>query len=129
MKKERIKYLISFILLLAIEVCIALYVHDRFVRPYIGDVLVVVVIYCLLRVILPEGIKGLPLYIFLFAALVELLQYFRLVEQLGLQNNTFLRIVIGSTFDIKDILCYAVGCALLRVYEIIFLKNKRKKDK
>ncbi len=118
MQKEKMKYLVSFILLLSIEVCIALFIHDQFVRPYIGDVLVVVVIYCFIRIILPKAIKGLPLYIFLFATLVEVLQYFRLVEQLGLQNNTFLRILIGSTFDIKDIICYAVGCALLGGYEL-----------
>ena len=118
MQKEKMKYLVSFILLLSIEVCIALFMHDQFVRPYIGDVLVVVVIYCFIRIILPKAIKGLPLYIFLFATLVEVLQYFRLVEQLGLQNNTFLRILIGSTFDIKDIICYAVGCALLGGYEL-----------
>lgn len=125
MTKERMKYLLGFIVLLMVEICIAVYVHDQFVRPYIGDILVVVVIYCFIRIFFPESIKGLPLDIFLFATLVEVLQYFHIVERLGLQNNTILRILIGSTFDIKDIICYGVGCALLMGYEKIFFKEKK----
>ena len=53
-----------------IEVLIAIYVHDAFVRPYIGDVLVVVVIYTFIRIFVPERCKLLPLYVFIFAALV-----------------------------------------------------------
>ena len=41
---KRIGYAIATVILLLIEVLIAIYVHDAFVRPYIGDVLVVVVI-------------------------------------------------------------------------------------
>lgn len=42
---KRIGYAIATVILLLTEVLIALYVHDAFVRPYIGDVLVVIVIY------------------------------------------------------------------------------------
>jgi hypothetical protein len=42
-KKVRIKYLIVFTVLLSIEVLIAIYVHDTFIRPYVGDMLVVIV--------------------------------------------------------------------------------------
>lgn len=107
------------VLLLGIEVVIALFVHDRFVRPYVGDMLVVVVIYTFIRIFIPEKIRLLPLYIFVFAAGVEGLQYFRIVERLGLWDNLFLRILIGSVFDWKDIVCYAVGCLLLSGFEII----------
>ena len=113
MSKMRIKYLMGFLVLLIIEVLIALYVHDDFIRPYIGDVLVVMVLYCFVRIFIPNGVKLMPLYIFIFAAGVEVLQYFSLVEVLGLENNRFLRILIGSVFDVKDIICYSVGCAVI----------------
>lgn len=116
-RKQRISYAIAFVILLVIEVLIALFVHDTFIRPYIGDVLVVVVLYMALRIFIPNGCKFLPLYIFLFAALVECLQFFNLTQILGVENNTFLRIVIGSVFDVKDILCYGVGSILLGIYE------------
>ena len=56
--------MLLFLALLATEVLIALFVHDDFVRPYLGDVLVVPVIFFLLRAAFPERIKLLPLYIF-----------------------------------------------------------------
>ena len=40
-KAGRWRYFVIFLLLLIIEVLIALYVHDDFIRPYIGDVLVI----------------------------------------------------------------------------------------
>ncbi len=116
-KKQRIKYTITLVLLLFIEVLIALYVHDSFVRPYIGDVLVVIVLYCFIRIFIPDKFRLLPLYIFIFAAGVEVLQYFRLIQILGLENNIFLRVLIGSVFDMKDIGCYGVGSVILGVIE------------
>jgi hypothetical protein len=112
-KKKRIGYAITFLVLFIMETLIALYVHDDIIRPYIGDMLVVILIYCFIRIIIPMGYKWLPFYIFLFAAGIECLQYFHLVQLLGLQEYTFWRIVIGSTFDLKDIMCYGVGCILL----------------
>ena len=47
--KKRIFYIISFLVIFCIEVLIALYVRDNFVRPYIGDVLVVVLVYSFVR--------------------------------------------------------------------------------
>lgn len=115
--KKRINYAIVFLLLIVVEVMIALFVHDSFIRPYIGDVLVVIVLYAGIRVFIPESYRLLPLYIFVFATLVEFLQYFKLVELLGLENNMVLRVLIGTVYDIKDILCYGVGCLLLGIYE------------
>ncbi len=112
-EKKRVAYGIATVVLFIIELLIALFVHDDFIRPYVGDVLVVVLLYTFVRIFLPEGVRLLPLYIFLFAAGVEVLQYFRIVEVLGLSDNRILSVVIGSVFDVKDIVCYGVGCVLL----------------
>ncbi len=120
---RRVKYLLLFIVFLLIEVFIALFVNDRFIRPYLGDVLVVVVIYYFVRIFVTDRIAILPLLIFIFAAAVEILQYFNLVERLGFTDNIFMRVLIGSVFDVKDILCYGVGCVFLGVMEW----RKRKK--
>ena len=115
--KIRILYAVATLLLLLTEVFIALYVHDDFIRPYVGDVLVVIVIYTFIRMIIPAKCRLLPLYIFIFAAGVELLQLAKIVEILGVEDNIFLKTLIGSVFDVKDIVCYAVGCVILGVYE------------
>lgn len=117
--KKRALYFLAFLLFLAVEVLIALFVHDRFVRPYIGDVLVVVVLYCFVRIFLPQGGRWLPILLFIFATGVEFLQYLNIVEWLHLSGNVFMRILIGSVFDVKDIICYGVGCAILQAAELL----------
>lgn len=108
---------IIFILLLGIEVLIALFIHDTFIRPYIGDILVVMVLYFLVKSIFRKKIKWLTVYVFLFAALVEIGQYFHIAELLGVDTNPFFRVVLGATFDWKDIFCYMTGCILLFIFE------------
>ena len=117
--RKRLPYLIATLVLLATEVCIGLFVHDGFVRPFIGDVLVVILIYTFIRIFIPEKMRLLPLYVFIFSVIVELLQYLRIVEVLGLQDNAFLSTVIGTSFDIRDILCYFVGCAFCGIWEYV----------
>ena len=85
--KKRIFYIISFLVIFCIEVFIALYVRDSFVRPYMGDALVVVLVYSFVRIFIPTGVPRLPFYVFLFACFVEVLQYFQLVETLGITNR------------------------------------------
>ena len=53
--------------------------------------------------------------VLLFSFAVEIGQYFRLAELLGLMDCKVARIVIGSTFDAKDLLAYAIGAALVLV--------------
>lgn len=123
MTNKRIAYGIAAAILLITEVLIALYVHDSFIRPYIGDVLVVIVIYTFIRIFIPERYRLLPLWVFLFAVGVEMLQFVHIVELLGLKDNRFFSLLVGSVFDIKDIICYAAGCLLLGGYELFIQKN------
>ena len=117
---QRIKYAIITIILLAVEVLIALFVHDKFIRPYVGDVLVTVLICAFMRILIPNKVKLLPVYVFIFALGVEVLQYFDIVEVLGLADNRFFSILIGSVFDVKDVICYGIGCAIFFITEMLF---------
>lgn len=101
-----------FILLLIIEVLIAMYVRDRFIRPYIGDVLVVMLIYCFVKSFIEIKPIIAAVLVLLFAIGVEFLQYANAVERLGLQDNKIARVVIGSSFEWMDILCYIVGIVI-----------------
>ena len=116
---KRVFYLIIFILLIVVETLIALYVYDDFIRPYIGDIIVVIVLYSFVRIFIPEKCRLLPLYIFIFSVAVEVMQYLKIINILGLQNNSFARVIIGSVFDLKDIACYGIGCLILALYEIL----------
>ncbi len=124
--KERLLYGGLFVLLVGIEVLIALFVHDRFVRPYIGDVLVMGVMYCFVRIFVPTGVKLLPLYLFCFAAAVEVAQYFDYVRLLGLSDSRFFRILLGTSFAWCDMLCYAAGSLLCVAGECLLRRKTRK---
>lgn len=115
MMKKRFFFFSAFLFIFAVEVMIALFIHDNIIRPYFGDILIVILLYCLVRTASPDKISLLPLYIFLFASTIEILQYFDFVSLIGLGNNSFARIIFGTTFSMIDILCYLAGslcCAL-----------------
>lgn len=124
--KMRLLYVAVFVVLLGIEVCIALFMHDSFVRPYIGDVLVVVVVYCAARIAFPCRFWLMSAAVFLFAAAVELVQLTELSSLFP--EGGFIATVLGSTFDLKDLLCYAAGSALCLLWDI-FVVRKCKYDK
>lgn len=121
MKKEnlmpRAVYAVSFAVILIIEILIALFARDSFIRPYGGDILVTILICCFVRMIFMEKIPLLPLWVFLFAVTVEVLQYFDIVSILGLGGIKFFVVLIGNSFSMIDILCYAIGCLLFHLRE------------
>lgn len=115
-------YLFLFLLLLLVEVLIALFVHDHFIRPYVGDFLVVILIFCFVKSFLNTAVLPTAIGVLLFAYGVEALQYFRIVELLGLQHSRATRIIIGSAFEWLDMLAYTAGIATV----ILADQSKRK---
>ena len=114
--RTRLAFLATAVLILAAEIYIAICVKGGFVRHYAGDVLAVVLLYALARAAFSVPPLNLPLKIFAFAAALELAQYFGAVQILGIENK-ILKVMIGGTFDFADLLCYAVGCVLVGIYE------------
>lgn len=117
------KYIFAFIILLIIEFIIGVFVRDAIIRPYVGDILVVILMYAFIRGIVGKPIKFLPIYLFVFACIVEMAQYYRIVDVLHLRGNKVLSAIIGTSFDVKDILCYLIGAVILVIWENI---EKRK---
>ena len=125
-KKLRIVYASLFLLILLSEILIALYVHDRFIRPYFGDVLITMLLSAFVRTFIPTKIRLLPIYVFLFAAAVEVGQYFNYVELLGLGHIQFFRTWMGTAFSFCDIICYGVGCVAFFGIEKLLCKSLSK---
>lgn len=117
------KYFLIFIFLFVAEVIIALFIDDNFIRPYLGDVLVMFLMYAFIKSFIGLPTKRLPYYLFGFALIVELLQLIDLVSLLNVENNPIISIVLGSVFDMKDIFCYLLGMLLLVVYEQALRKD------
>jgi hypothetical protein len=111
------KYFGLTILIFGIEVLIALYVHDTIIRPYIGDVLVVILIYCFIKSFFKLPVLSVAVFVLLFSFGVEFLQYLNIVEKLGLQNSKIARTVIGTSFAWIDLVCYTVGIIIILIAE------------
>ena len=103
------KYFLYTVLLFIIEVLIALYVKDSIIRPYGGDFLVVILLYYFVRTFWNGAPFKIALGVLLFAFTVEILQYFKLVNLLGLQGNRLAEIIIGTGFSWWDMLAYTLG--------------------
>lgn len=119
----RLSYAAVAALLLASEILIALFVHDSFLRPYGGDILVTVLLCAALRIIFLEN-KWLPLWVFSLSLLVEVAQGVKLFTLLGFDRVPFLRVLLGTTFSVLDVLCYAAGCMIFFIAEK-FLRGKK----
>ncbi len=117
MKYTRKTYILVFFLLLAIETFIALFVNDAIIRPYMGDVLVIFLMYVFIRGVVLKPIRFLPVYLLIFASFVELAQYFHIVDILNLNGNRVASTIIGNSFDIKDVLCYLIATITLIILE------------
>jgi hypothetical protein len=100
-----------------VEVLIAIYVKDAIIRPYGGDFLVVILMYCCVRAVFNVGVKWAAVGVLLFAFLIEGLQYIHIVDRLGLQNHQLARTVIGVGFEWFDLLAYTLGVIFIIVIE------------
>jgi hypothetical protein len=119
-------YFVFTILIFFVEVLIALYVHDNFVRPYLGDVLVVILIYCFIKSFLKLPVLTVAIFVLIFSFTIEFLQFLNIVEKLHLEKSKIARTVIGTSFSWIDLLTYIVGIAIVILIEKYWLKKEIK---
>jgi hypothetical protein len=111
------KYFFWTLVLFIVELSIALYIRDAFIRPYVGDYLVTIFIYCFIRTFFKTKIWKVCLAVLLFSYIVEVLQYFHIVNVLGLQNNIIMKTAIGYGFEWWDLLAYTLGIVTVLILE------------
>ena len=99
--------------LLGVEILISRFAHDRFIRPYAGDFLVPILLYCLVQSAGRRPVGRVLAAVLLVAYLVELGQYFHLVARLGLAHSRVARLMLGSAFSWADMLAYTLGALLV----------------
>lgn len=108
----RLGHLAAAAILFAVEVVIALFVRDGFVRPYLGDVLATAMVYFAVRAVTPLGRLGAAVAALGLGLVIELGQALHVLELAGLGGSRLARVVFGGVFDLKDLVCYAVGVAV-----------------
>jgi len=106
-------YFIAAMMLLITEALIATFMHDRFIRPFGGDFLVVILQYCLIKSFLDTSVMGSACFVLLFSYAIEISQYFHLTTRLGWQHSRVADLLLGHFFSMTDMLMYTLGILLV----------------
>ena len=126
--KTRKIYSVLFALLMLTEIFIALFVKGSFVRAYLGDVFITLLICFFVQAIFKKRIKLLSVYVFAFSVVVEVCQYFDLVKLLGLDGCKFISVWFGRSFSFYDIICYAAGCFIFAFVDFVLRRALTHKE-
>ena len=104
-----LKYFLIFILIFIVEVIIAIYIKDNFIRPYFGDYLVIFLVYYFTLSFIDTNKNKIANGVLVFAFALEMTQYFQLLSYFNLEKNRILRIVAGNTFSFEDLIIYTLA--------------------
>ena len=108
------------IFIFVVEVLIATELKNIFfVRAYLGDVFVVMLMYYFIKAFFDFNPTKLIVGIFIFSCLIEFVQYFHFGELLGFKDTRIVMIMLGNSFSWIDILCYFAGCAVIFLFIIL----------
>ena len=108
------KSLLIAIFIFIVEVLIATKLKNIFfVRAYLGDVFVVMLMYYFIKTFFDFNSTKLIVGIFIFSCLIEFAQYFHFGELLGFKDNRIVMIMLGNSFSWLDIFSYFAGCVIL----------------
>lgn len=118
------RYFVLMLLLFVIEFIIGADFHDAIIRPYGGDFLVVILIYCFVKSFINTPVVKTALGVLIFSYIVEVSQYFHLVTLLGLQRSKLAKIMLGTSFSFNDLLAYTLGIGLVIAIENLRLSMK-----
>lgn len=117
-------YFLIALLLLLTELFIAVYLHDAIIRPYGGDLLVVILLYCIIKSFADVPVFRTAIAVLIFSYMVEISQYFHLISLLGLEKSKVARLLLGYSFSLTDMLAYTLGIGLVLVAEKVRINIK-----
>lgn len=117
-------YFFFTLVLLGTEVIIGAYFNDPIIRPYGGDFLVVILLYCLIRSFCNTPIRTTAIGVLLFSYGVETLQYFHYADRLGFSKPSLIRTMMGTSFSWTDMVSYTLGIGLVLLIELYVRSRK-----
>jgi hypothetical protein len=110
-------YFLLMLLLLIAEIFIALYISDDFIRPYFGDMLVVILIYCFVKSFADTPVIPTATAVLFLAFVIEFLQYLHIIDRLGWRKYKIANLVMGNLFQWLDLVMYTAGILLVIIIE------------
>lgn len=112
------------LIILIIEIGIATLIEGGFIRHTFGDVLAVMLLYCLLKSVLDLKPQQASIVALVIAYFIEFLQLTSFIKNIGLKNNMIVEIIFGNTFSITDLLAYTSGIIIVLITEKQVFKFK-----
>lgn len=121
MKNINKTYLVISILLLIVEIIIAIFVNDQFIRPIFGDYLASILLFYMIATFSKLSENKIALITLLISYTIAILQYIHILELLHLDKIKILKIVLGNSFSWTDMLAYTLG-----ILTVILIHNFKK---
>lgn len=113
----RSRSFLVFLSLFTVEVLIARYVTQPFIRYWLGDFLVVILIYYFLKSFIAVKPLSLAFFVWIFACTVECIQATDLIRLLGWEHNKVANLILGNTFSFSDLVAYSLGILTVLILE------------
>jgi hypothetical protein len=117
-------YFILAILLVVTDFLLVNQMHDAIIRPYGGDFIWGIFLYCVVRSFVEGPVKQIAMGVLVFCCAEEVLQRFHLADLLGFRKPSLMRTLIGTSFSWADILCYTLGIGVVLILETGLEKRK-----
>lgn len=111
------KYGLFFILLLAAEIALALFIDNQAFVDNFGSLLMIPLIYCLIMTFLNFKRKRVLLAVGIFAVLLLFAQGFGWLQEWGIGENRVLSVIFGNEFKFNNIWSYSAGAVLVYLLE------------
>jgi len=116
--KRRLIYCSLSVLCFVVCILIVILFNDNhFIRGFIGDVIVILLVYFLSKIFYDFHAQKLTTFVLMVAFATEFLQLAKLTTFLGLEHNTLVRLIFGSVFDPYDLFAYTIGAVLVYVID------------
>jgi Protein of unknown function (DUF2809) len=121
MKNINKTYLVISILLLIVEIIIALFVNDQFIRPLFGDYLASILLFYMIATFVKISKNKIAIITLLISYTIEILQHIHILERLDLDKIKILNIVLGNSFSWTDMLAYTLG-----ILSVVLIHNSKR---
>jgi Protein of unknown function (DUF2809) len=122
MKIHHKKFLLISVLLFITEVLIAFFVNDKIIRPFFGDYLAVMFLFYLLASFFKSSKLKIALFVLFISFFLEGLQYIQFLKIIGCEKVTFIKILLGNTFEWLDLLVYTLGIITIILIHKLYKK-------
>jgi hypothetical protein len=124
--KIHLKYFITFILLLIIEILIARYATG-FLRHTIGDYLAVMFVYTFIKSFFKIAIEKAAIITLVISYIIEFLQLSNLQNWYPSEYTKTFKLILGTSFSVGDLVAYTLGIGTIILVEKSFKNDRNEK--